>query len=215
MEELKNHADVFKLEKSWSPLWMMTYYMGLMFDWCRRIPNQSRLVNCFRCLIIFFSFAVLLYSLSFSFYGLAQLIIDPTTKFSKIVLLVLISFEMPIIIYVWFHFLYNKTAIQVFFSDWKRMEEHHKKGVNSSKLKRTCIIIYTLYFLTPFIISYPKLLALSAPPSEHMMIWFSIYYPSLIVNPFYSIWIKVPVPLCVFFYVIFVPFIDIVPSVVY
>lgn len=127
MEEFKNHNDVFNLEKSLSPLWKMTYYMGFMFDWCRRIPNQNRWVNCFRCLIIFFSFIVLIYSLFFSFYGLVQYIIDPATKFSSIVILVLISFELPLIIYVWFHFLCKKTTIQAFFSDWKRIEEHNKK----------------------------------------------------------------------------------------
>ena len=215
MEALKDPNDVFNLEKSLSPLWKMTYYMGLMFDWCRRIPNQSRLVNCFRSLIIFFSFVVLLYSLSFSFFGLAHFIVDPTTKFSSIVLLVLISFEMPLIIYVWFHFLYNKTTIQAFFSDWKRIEEHNQKGVNSSKMKRTCIIIYTLYFSYGIYHLISKTVGpLSSPigPYDDLI---AIYYPSLIVNPFYALWIKIRVPLCVLYYVLFLPFVDIVPSMVY
>jgi len=43
----------------------------------------------------------------------------------------------------------------------------------------------------------------------------AIYYPSLKVNPFYAIWIKSQTPLCVLYYILFFPFIDIVPSMVY
>lgn len=41
------------------------------------------------------------------------------------------------------------SMIQTFFADWGRMEEQNNaiQGVDRGKMKRTCIIVYMLYYI--------------------------------------------------------------------
>lgn len=58
--------DEISLEASLRPLWKFSWYTGLLFDWCRLMPNQSRLSVTVRYMIIAL-FALILFILLFAF----------------------------------------------------------------------------------------------------------------------------------------------------
>jgi len=139
MEELylKEAASLFTLEKSLSPLWKWTYYIGFTFDWCRRITNQSRSSITIRCLIIFLSFIFQLYTISFTIFDLGCIIINTQSTLQDVVQKAIVLGDRPLILFVWFYFLRYRADIQAFFNDWGQMEDRFIKGVDSATIKRT------------------------------------------------------------------------------
>lgn len=145
----KRIHQAFNLETSLSPVWKSTYYLKFLFDWCRRIPNQPSSCIAVQSAIIIASFISLLYSISCLFFQLCCVIADSEKTFYDIVQVSLTVSDQPFILFTWFYFLVNRAKIQAFFHDWRRMEEHQhaNKCVDSDKIKRTCIIVYLLYYI--------------------------------------------------------------------
>ena len=54
------------LEKSLAPLWKLTYYSGLFFDWCAKIPHQSWKSVAAHYIVIAFGMTVYLQQLVLS-----------------------------------------------------------------------------------------------------------------------------------------------------
>lgn len=123
--------------------------------------NQSRLSVIIRYLIIFFSLAFQLYTISFSFFQLGRVTVDPNNKFQDIVNDAIILGDRPLNLFVWFYFLRYRADIQAFFSDWGRMEQQFTKGFDSATIKRTVIIIYSVYYTYGFLFLFVELVPLS------------------------------------------------------
>ena len=211
------HPLLFNLEKSLSPLWKWTYYIGFTFDWCRRIPNQSRLSIIIRCLVIFFSFVFQVYAISFSIYDLCRVVINPEKKFRDVVLKTIVLGDRPLVLYVWFYFLRYRADIQTFFSDWGRMEEKFTKGFDSATIKRTVIIIYSVYYTYGFLFLFVfvGIFTTSTSPISASDDWIINYYPDLVLNTPYTIFVRLIPPVSITFVTVFFPLIDILPAIVY
>ena len=210
------------LEHSLSPMWKLTYYLRLTFDWCHRIPNQRTAIKILHGLIIFFSLIYQLYLTCFYFLLLCQSMnAKPENQFLDIVRGMLLLSDQPLILFVWLYFLLRRTQIQAFFYDWENMEEHHHaKGIDPRKIKRTCILVYTLFSAyCLFALSHCFLNILTrddstAPITEDEDLIAGIY-PNLISNTPYITWVKIQPIFSQLLYNIFSALIDIVPSLVY
>ena len=148
MEEVQPvNSSFFNLEKSLTPLWKSTYYLGLTFDWCRPIPKQSRPSIMIRCFVIFSTFVILFYSTASSVLNLSKVIRNPRSTNLNIVDEMINLSDQLILLFVYFYFLFNRGKLQTFFSDWKQTEEElgDFKGIDPGKMKQTCNIIYKMY----------------------------------------------------------------------
>ena len=229
MEEINkpinNTNSFFNLEKSLSPLWKSTYYLGLTFDWCRPISKKSWQSIIIPCFIIFATFVILLYSTSSSALELSKVIRNPESTILAIVINMIIFSDQLILLLAYFYFLFNKSKLQTFFFNWKQMEEQLGvfKGTDPSKMKRTCIIIYTLHYIyNIFFRLFPSICGEidtgpddnnSADGNDEDLI--ASYYPDLVSNPFYVFWVKFQNIFPNYFLVVFCPLIDITPAMVY
>ena len=45
-------AAYYSLERYLAPLWKITYYIGMFFDWCRPIPQKSCFSTEMRCFMM-------------------------------------------------------------------------------------------------------------------------------------------------------------------
>jgi len=94
------------------------------------------------------------------------------------------------IIFVWFYFLMYRANIQAFLSDWIRMEEEHIKGIDSSKIKRTCTIVYVLYYTYGFLqLCFVVFVAFTAPEVKEDVLS-SYYFPNLLLSTPYMIFAR-------------------------
>ena len=218
MENIKSSNATFNLEKSLSPLWKLTYYAGLTFDWCRPIPKQSPPSVIIRSFIAFILFTFLTYEASASVLQLYETLTDPTSRYYEIVLQMMSLGDDLITLLVFVYFLIYRGEIQAFFSDWRKMEEKSIiKGVDAGKIKRTCIIVYILYY------SYCIFFTLCSiynhvTDDEPIMEYDDLmvrYFPYLILNPYYVIWNKFKNILSELLFSLFSTLVDIVPVLVY
>jgi len=217
MEELKSKEKAnYNLEKSLSPLWKLTFYSGLSFDWCRRIPKQSQLSVAIRFLIRFTSIVLQSYYILTSVFELGRALANPASKLLDLVLGLLFVWDKAIILFVCVYFLIYRAEIQAFFYDWGRMEEQYNvfKGVDAGRIKRTCIIVYALYcfYGTSFLFYDIYLKVSSENPittCDDLMVSF---YPSLILNSFFVNWAKFQSVFFTLMFNVYGPVMDIVPS---
>ena len=146
-----------------------------------------------RCLIIFITSALQLYIISTSIIQLDRAL-NPDSECVTIVLDMMTFCDKLIILYAYFFFVSYRAEIQTFFSDWGRMEEHYNaiKGVDRGKMKRTCIIVYILYYI--YSISYWFFNSYSTVTGENQINvedhLIASYYPDLMSNPLYFSWIQ-------------------------
>lgn len=226
MEEINkpiNTSSSFNLEKSLSPLWKSTYYLGLTFDWCRPIPKKSWLSIISRCFIIFATFVTLLYSTSSLALALIEVIRNSESMILVIVLEMTALSDQLIILVAYSYFVFNRRKLQAFFSDWKQIEEPLDiyKGFDPSKMKRTCIIIYTLYYIYTLCNLFTSIYAEvignddGSGPSDIDGDLIASYYPELVSNSFYISLVKFQNAFLEFLTVVFCPLIDIAPLMVY
>ena len=198
VDKSKNTDSAFNLEKSLTPLWKSTYYLGLTFDWCRPIPKQSWPSKLIRCFVIFSTFVILLYSTCSSAIQLLRVIRKPESTILDILTRMATLSDQLVLLFVCYYFIANKANMLRFFSDWNQMEEQQvtAKGINSGKIKRTCIIVYALYYIYNILFRllfsiYLELLVTVGNDSivgDDDLIASS--YPELVLNPFYVTWIK-------------------------
>ena len=86
---------------------------------------------------------------------------------------------------VFVYFLIYIADIHTFFSDWRKMEEKNViNGVDAGKMKRTCIIVYILYYsynIFSTLCSIYNHVTDDNPIKKYLMI---------VLNPFYVTWNK-------------------------
>ena len=205
-----NPKDAFNLQTTLSPLWKWTYCMGFTFDWCRQIPNQFRVFTTIRWLVIIFGFILQFYIITSSLMELTRAITNPEVKFYDLFLDIASFSEQPLIIFVWFHFLYDKFKFQAFSNDWVRMEKQQiMNGVDEKNTKKTRFFVNTLYFVFSFLFFSLHLfrsIRFSAVPVRKEDELIANYYPDLISFKLYTIRVKVQAPLSAFFHAAFFPF---------
>ncbi len=134
------------LESSLAPIWKLTYYSGLMFDWCREFPKQSCLSKTLHYIVIFVSLGIELYLMTSYAYQLGVAFIRPQRQTNDLVFKVIVFFDKPITLFTWIYFLLNRYRLLTFFKDWSDLERKQVKGVDLAGIRRTSFSLYAYYF---------------------------------------------------------------------
>ena len=121
------------LEESLRPLWKLTYYSGILLDWCRPMPNQNRLCKTICYAGISFSFSLLFSVVVFELIQLIFLIGDMPYIHAVIPNLVWFT-PLVLAILTYFHYLRRRREFLIFFEDWKCLE---KEFTNSNM---SCVV---------------------------------------------------------------------------
>ena len=202
-----------QLERSLCPLWKLTYYGGLLFDWCRPIRLGCASV-AIHCITIFFFFTLFLYSTFLMITQLAKTIGNPESNFQQILILLIAFSNFPIVFITWGTYLVCRKKLLFFFHDWGQLEK--QDGFSTGRkddIKRFCNITYGLYFTlgAVFILAFAIVLGMSDPNVNDDLIFH--YYPELI-NTTLAL-IRYLAVVSVTLSIIFLSMIDIVPLLVY
>jgi hypothetical protein len=128
VKELINEDEI-SLEASLRPLWKFSWYTGLLFDWCRPMPNQSRLSVIVRYIIIAL-FALIFFNLLFAFSLQLGFAFWNMNSIHEVV--PNFTWLNPIIssIITMIDFIIRRNEYLAFFTDW---------GILESQLDFTCI----------------------------------------------------------------------------
>ena len=138
------------LEEVLRPLWKLTYYCGILLDWCRPMPNPNGLCKIaqFTCITLFFS--LLFSSMIFEFVQLFIIIRIYVANIHTLMpnLIWCIPLLLSLLVYV--HCLRERSNFLTFFNDWRILEEKFlRSDANCStmcKSKRVHLMMYTALF---------------------------------------------------------------------
>jgi len=140
------------LERSLAPLWKLTYYGGILLDWCR--PIRRRRFSTVLCLVIaLLALTIFFYELLFSLaVQLQRAINNPGKKFKDLVnQIARISFLLVILL-TWLLFLIRRHHYLDFFRDWAKQESftlartiHYSSIANFSYIQ--CCYLHLQFFL--------------------------------------------------------------------
>jgi len=204
------------LEKSLAPLWKLTYYSGLFFDWCAKIPHQSWKSVTAHYIVIAFGMTVYLQQLVLSCLQIMMAITNTESSLQRIIVRIISASNQPIIIVTWLYYLLGREKLWAFFRDWKQFEEQGSTRLDEAKIKRVCIIVYFFYFTCGigfFLLSAPFFVTGEFLLENEFILE---HYPNILDIFFVEIWLRFSTLLSVFLTcTIFVPLVDIVPVLVY
>ena len=207
-----------ELERSLAPLWKLTYYSCLMFDWCKPI-QKGHLSTILRRILIFVSFIILFYLIANSICELITTIMNANATLRDILILLVTDADLPLTLITWATYLVRRNELLIFFRDWSLLEKQ-QKVVDYTEVKRLAKILYFIYFglSCSMAISMVVMLAIfihgGNHPSKESHDLLLYYYPNL-SHTFYNFILH-----CLFFIntmwmIIFIAIIDIVPILVY
>ena len=200
------------LERSLSPLWKLTYYSGLLFDWCRpmRLGCASVAIHC---VTIIFFWLLTIYNTIAMITELAKILDDPKATFQQILILFISFSNFPLIFIAWSTYLLRRKSLLIFFRDWSKLEKQELNIDRKDGIDRICIITYGLYFSlwVLFVLSFAIVLGMSDPNVNDDLIFH--FYPELINTPMSNI--RYLTLICVASNLIFILMVDIVPILVY
>ena len=143
------------LETSLLPLWKFSWYSGILLDWCRPMPNQSRLSVILR--YIFITITIFCFSFFLFTYGWITLttawrinsIHEIIPNFISLVPISLSSITM-------IDYLIHRNNYLGFFIKWGRFEKKINFAKVSQKdnqsVKRFRLVVYGLYLLQAVVI---------------------------------------------------------------
>lgn len=168
------------LEQTLAPLWKLTYYGLLLFDWCRRISHKYWILVVFRGLFILSRIAISIYFLASYATKIVMAIVNTQSQVQEIVLEMLLLCEIPVTLVTWFCFLFCRPQMLSFFSDWAKLEEKQVVGYNVINIRRFVLVLYALYSIlgVTFMVDFAKFFAMDSHfKRENDLI--AYYYPSL------------------------------------
>jgi len=132
-------------------MWKMSYYSGLLFDWCKPIPNQSPLSILIHCICIAFSLVIVLFVIAFLF---GQLLVEiwRMESFHSIMPNLIWLSWMPSAFGTHIDYLLRRNGYLQFFADWKTMELLFlpKDTGPQKKLSKTFVAFYTGHYIYNF-----------------------------------------------------------------
>ena len=136
--------DEISLEASLRPLWKFSWYTGLLFDWCRAMPNQSRLSIIARYMTIAL-FALIFFILLFAFFLQLGFAFWNMNSIHEVV--PNFTWLNPIIssIITMIDFIIRRNEYLAFFADWALLE-NQLDFTRISKDTRRKIKLYTKLF---------------------------------------------------------------------
>lgn len=134
------------LDETLKPLWKITYYSGILLDWCVPLPNK----NVFNRIVQYFTISLSFLMCSFiMLFELAQLLKEFETQLNFIAIIpTLIWFApLPINTITQLHYIWKRNDFLRFFEDWRKLEK--ETCLNSCivicKSKKLHVILYLVY----------------------------------------------------------------------
>ena len=135
------------LQETLSPLWKITYYCGLLFDWCHPIRNQGVISVFLRWISIFFVMSLLLF---FSVLDAIRFSVYLFEQHEGLVTLSVHFFPKLVALATQISFLVYRNDIQNYFSYFsKSLEKPMAVSHRFGSVKRASIIIYVFYSAFP------------------------------------------------------------------
>ena len=197
-----------------TPLWKLTYYSGLTFDWCRPI-QRGRLSTIVHLIVILFSLlALLCLFIKFGF----ELVITMKkgSPLQDILLLLVVSCDLPMTLTTWTTFLVRRKSFLAFFHDWKQLEKQ-LHIVDGASIKIVSTVIYLIYFSLSVAFLLSNILEWVI--NEDVEPWkndhFLLYINPDLVETSHVVFIGLLNLLSSILMVIFIALVDIAPSLVY
>lgn len=141
-KEIPQHS----LERSLAPLWKLTYYGGMLLDWCRPI-QRGGLSTVLRCIVIALALTITFYLLVSLTFQLLWVTSDSEKKFKDILSLISRISTQPMILLTWLLFLIRRRGFQNFFQDWAKQEQSTPPWtVDFTGMRRTFLRVNSAYF---------------------------------------------------------------------
>jgi len=132
------------------------------------------------------------------------------------ILTMLALWNKLVILFTCFYFAIYRAEIRAFFFHWSRIEEQYTlKGVDAGKIKRAGILVSVLYYTYNILFwLYTSCLNVfgDGGVKEDLL---ANYYPHLVQNESYLIWLRFQTIFSDFLFLIFCPLVDKVPALVY
>ncbi len=139
------------MEQSLAPLWKVTYYGGMLFDWCHPI-QRGWFSTGLRCIVVSFALGITLYQLLASGFDLLQVVSKPGNLLRDCALGMAYFSTQPVVLLTWLQFLLRRRQLLVFFRDWKKLEESTTAwNVDYPTIKRIFLRANIVYF---FIVTF-------------------------------------------------------------
>lgn len=145
VRKVKEHGGRITLEQSLRPLWMATYYGCVLLDWCRTIPDKSRLSVIVHCVGISLSLLVVIVGFVFQFCQLSLEMMKENATIHSVIPNLIWSCNYPITLDISIGFLVLRPTLLSFFQDWSLMEQNLIPSQKYAKLKRMHYIVYGIY----------------------------------------------------------------------
>ena len=148
--------DDISLETSLSPLWQFSWYSGLLFDWCRPMPNHSRLSIVARYT------SITMVTFCFSFYLFINGVNLTVTAWQMNSIHEIMPFfitYVPIFLsaFIMVDYLIHRCNYLSFFNEWKQYEKEIQfsdfiRMKDRQNLKKLRIAIYGIYLFQVIIV---------------------------------------------------------------
>jgi len=141
---LQQKVPYYSLERSLTPVWKVTYYGGMLLDWCQSI-RRGRLSTILRCFVITLALTIFFYHLASSVLQLIWAISSPGKKFRDLIHIISRISLQPIIILTWLLFLIRRRQYLNFFRDWAKQEQVSiDYTVDFCSIRRTFLKVYAV-----------------------------------------------------------------------
>ena len=192
------------LENILRPIWKLTHYSGVSFDWCRPMPANYSACSYIRYFSVTVSFCLLLPMTIFQFTQLLLAIKNGSSIHSIVTNLTWLA-PLPVTVFTFLKFVYNRWEFLRFFQDWKKLEKEFQrmllrsrktnKDLSKSKIHSTMYFAYSLMALISIVSVFIYILKNSHGSfllSTYLVIRESIPLPLIMayhVSVFIMIWI--------------------------
>lgn len=169
----------FSLERTLRPLWLLSHYGGILLDWCKEFPAQSRAHMVTRWIVLCIASFLLLSGFGFEAYQLSMEIKKSNSTISSVVPNLYWFSNYPTGIVALVVFLFRRKDLLSLFKDWKRLEEQLYL-IPKCSAKRVFYTVYGSYCLictSGLVASY--VLALSSLDASFLLSYYPIVREAL------------------------------------
>lgn len=149
LQNSNRNVNFTNLEDILRPLWKLTYYTGMLPEWCRLQPCNRKIFRAAQ----YFSFSLTCLSLLFiCVFELVQLVraILASTPISDLVENLVWCSPYPLNIAAFICYIYHKEELLSFFKDWAHFERalgFNVRSLNNVETKRWSKLMYISYLI--------------------------------------------------------------------
>jgi len=207
------------LERSLAPLWKLTYYGGLLFDWYRPILHQRCISISFRCIIIAAIFTANAFEAAACLVHFSKIVHNTKGHIQELISEANEVVVQIVILFTWIHFLRQRNSMLIFFADWEKQQPTLMGPITDNQQPittlRTTIGVYLVYglFGTGYF-CYAIFCAITETEWDRDNVFVSSF-PSLMESSFYEVWCRFSSIAQGISFGLFYSLVDIVPIMVY